>query len=221
MIQRRSLRTDGHLPTSPTSSPHSELSAINRLIVAEEDGQSKGVILFQSGFYSGGEGPALEFGSWERPTSRAGPPRSRYCLSHFPPRSTTSKPIGPRRARKCILRRCPVCVQDSIVGHGRRRKQAHDEHHDWIGIRRGLCSRCGKTFTFLPPFLSALRPLQPDRPQPGAAALLPGGPLLGSCGTRGQRSGSRGRPFHIAPMVPESGFFSAAVFRICAGRCWP
>jgi hypothetical protein len=51
-----------------------------------------------------------------------------------------------------ILRRCPICVQDSIVGHGRRRKQAHDEHHDWIGIRRGLCNRCGKTFTFLPPF---------------------------------------------------------------------
>jgi hypothetical protein len=51
-----------------------------------------------------------------------------------------------------ILRRCPVCVQDSIVGHGCRRKQAHDEHHDWIGIRRGLCNRCGKTFTFLPPF---------------------------------------------------------------------
>jgi hypothetical protein len=51
-----------------------------------------------------------------------------------------------------ILRRCPICVQDSIVGHGRRRKQAHDKHHDWIGIRRGLCNRCGKTFTFLPPF---------------------------------------------------------------------
>lgn len=51
-----------------------------------------------------------------------------------------------------ILRRCPICVQDSIVGHGRRRKQAHDEHHDWIGIRRGLCNRCGKTFTFLPLF---------------------------------------------------------------------
>src|SRR5206468_2556947 len=46
----------------------------------------------------------------------------------------------------------PICEQDSIVGHGRHRKQAHDEHHDWIGIRRGLCSRCGKTFTFLPPF---------------------------------------------------------------------
>src|SRR6516225_10295768 len=51
-----------------------------------------------------------------------------------------------------ILRRCPVCQRDSIVGHGRRRKQAHDEHHDWIGIRRGVCNRCGKTFTFLPPF---------------------------------------------------------------------
>src|ERR1039458_3898121 len=44
-------------------------------------GQSKGVILFQSGFYSGGEGPALEFGSWERPTSRSGPPQSRYCTA--------------------------------------------------------------------------------------------------------------------------------------------
>ena len=51
-----------------------------------------------------------------------------------------------------ILRRCPVCSEDSIIGHGRRRKQAHDEQHDWIGIRRGLCNRCGKTFTFLPPF---------------------------------------------------------------------
>ena len=42
-----------------------------------------------------------------------------------------------------ILRHCPICSQDSIVGHGRRRKQAHDQHHDWIGIRRGLCNRCG------------------------------------------------------------------------------
>jgi hypothetical protein len=49
-----------------------------------------------------------------------------------------------------IVRRCPVCECDSIIGHGRRRKQAHDEHHDWIGIRRGRCPGCGKTFTFLP-----------------------------------------------------------------------
>jgi len=51
-----------------------------------------------------------------------------------------------------ILRRCPVCQRESIVGHGRRRKQAHDQDHDWIEIRRGRCAACGKTFTFLPVF---------------------------------------------------------------------
>lgn len=49
-----------------------------------------------------------------------------------------------------MLRRCPVCERDSIIGHGRRHKQAHDQYHDWIGIRRGLCQGCGKTFTLLP-----------------------------------------------------------------------
>jgi hypothetical protein len=53
---------------------------------------------------------------------------------------------------EAILRRCPVCLYDSIIGHGRRRKQAHDENHDWISIRRGLCNLCKRTFTFLPPF---------------------------------------------------------------------
>ena len=42
--------------------------------------------------------------------------------------------------------------EDSVVGHGRRQKQAHDEHHDWITIRRGICRPCGKTITFLPVF---------------------------------------------------------------------
>ena len=51
-----------------------------------------------------------------------------------------------------IPRRCPICSEDSIIGHGRRQKQAHDEHHDWIGIRRGSCNLCRTTFTFLPPF---------------------------------------------------------------------
>src|SRR5207244_3090232 len=51
---------------------------------------------------------------------------------------------------EAILRQCPVCEHDSIIGHGRRRKQAHDEHHDWIDIRRGRCPDCRKTFTFLP-----------------------------------------------------------------------
>jgi hypothetical protein len=46
----------------------------------------------------------------------------------------------------------PICLRDSIIGAGRRRKQVHDEDHDWIPIRRGLCNLCGKTLTFLPPF---------------------------------------------------------------------
>lgn len=51
-----------------------------------------------------------------------------------------------------LLRQCPVCLRHSIRGHGRRRKQAHDQDHDWIPIRRGRCKPCHQTFTFLPPF---------------------------------------------------------------------
>jgi Domain of unknown function (DUF6431) len=51
-----------------------------------------------------------------------------------------------------IIRRCPVCLDDSIIGHGRRCKQALDAYHDWIKIRRGVCKSCGKTITFLPFF---------------------------------------------------------------------
>jgi hypothetical protein len=53
---------------------------------------------------------------------------------------------------ECIPRRCPICDIDSIIGHGRRSKQAHDEYHGWIKIRRGYCPGCKKTFTFLPLF---------------------------------------------------------------------
>ena len=51
-----------------------------------------------------------------------------------------------------LIRRCPACAADSIIGHGWRRKQAHDENHDWIWIRRGLCKLCSQTFTLLPLF---------------------------------------------------------------------
>ena len=71
----------------------------------------------------------------------------------FIPLSVPSHKLETDWAASCaetILRQCPVCEHDSIIGHGRRRKQAHDEHHDWIDVRRGRCSGCGKTFTFLP-----------------------------------------------------------------------
>jgi hypothetical protein len=52
-----------------------------------------------------------------------------------------------------IVRFCPACKRDSIVGHGRRSKQAHDESHDWIPFRRGICQLCRTTFSF-PPWFS-------------------------------------------------------------------
>jgi hypothetical protein len=77
------------------------------------------------------------------------------CTIHFVPVRIAPDELGTgwtEDSDETILRRCPVCEQDSIVGHGRRRKQAHDEYHDWIQIRRGRCSNCGTTFSFLPVF---------------------------------------------------------------------
>jgi len=51
---------------------------------------------------------------------------------------------------RLLPRRCPFCREQTIIGHGRRRKQAHDQQHDWIWIRRGRCAPCRKTFTVLP-----------------------------------------------------------------------
>jgi hypothetical protein len=49
-----------------------------------------------------------------------------------------------------LPRRCPVCGERTIIGHGRRRRQAHDQDHQHIWIRRGFCRPCQKTFTVLP-----------------------------------------------------------------------
>jgi hypothetical protein len=55
--------------------------------------------------------------------------------------------------------RCPICGQDTIIGHGRRHKQAHDDRHDGIWVWRGRCPACKKTFTALRPKNSKLLPL--------------------------------------------------------------
>jgi hypothetical protein len=52
--------------------------------------------------------------------------------------------------REWLPRRCLSCGQVAIIGHGRRRRQAHDDIHDWILVRRGLCKVCGGTLTVLP-----------------------------------------------------------------------
>ena len=53
-----------------------------------------------------------------------------------------------------LPRRCPLCGDETIIGHGQRRKQSHDPCHDWIWVRRGICQACSKTFTILPDWLA-------------------------------------------------------------------
>jgi hypothetical protein len=119
--------------------------------VEVNDGQAKGVIPFQSEVCSEVKAPpsSSDFRNGQR--RERGPSHDTVYLA-FRRAVQPRKPIGPRRARNSFHVAARFACKDSIVGHGRRRKQAHDEHHDWIGIRRGVCNRCGKTFTFLPPF---------------------------------------------------------------------
>jgi Domain of unknown function (DUF6431) len=49
-----------------------------------------------------------------------------------------------------LPRWCPVCEAATIIGHGRRLRQAHDHRHTRMWIRRGLCRQCNNTFTILP-----------------------------------------------------------------------
>ena len=49
-----------------------------------------------------------------------------------------------------LPRVCPVCAENSVIGHGRRRRQAHDGLHVWIWVRRGICKLCHGTLTVLP-----------------------------------------------------------------------
>ncbi len=48
-----------------------------------------------------------------------------------------------------LPRTCPRCSAP-VIGHGRREKQAHDQSHTQIQVRRGICKGCGKTITVLP-----------------------------------------------------------------------
>jgi hypothetical protein len=57
-----------------------------------------------------------------------------------------------------LPRRCPVCRKDTMIGHGRRLRQAHDDRHSSVWARRGICHPCGKTFTILPDWLAPSAP---------------------------------------------------------------
>ena len=49
-----------------------------------------------------------------------------------------------------LPRVCPACQIGEVIGHGRRRRQAHDAEHSHILVRRGRCKGCFVTITVLP-----------------------------------------------------------------------
>ena len=52
-----------------------------------------------------------------------------------------------------LPRWCPVCRDDTIIGHGRRLRKAHADRHGTLWVRRGICPPCKRTFTVLPDWL--------------------------------------------------------------------
>ena len=101
-------------------------------------GQSKGVILFQSGFTREVKVPPSS-SDLGKANVASGTPTVTILFISLSAAQYNLEEDWAEAGAEVILRRCPICSQDSIVGHGRRRKQAHDEHHDWISIRRGRC----------------------------------------------------------------------------------
>ena len=64
----------------------------------------------------------------------------------IPWNDSEGKPFG-------LIRHCPACQTDSVIGHGWRHRQAHDATHTRIRIHRGICKLCHLTFTMLPGWL--------------------------------------------------------------------
>jgi hypothetical protein len=73
-----------------------------------------------------------------------------------------------------LPRRCPLCQHDTIIGHGQRLRQAHDDHHERIWVRRGICRPCQKTFTILPDWLVPWAPFSLHCRQQAGARLAAG-----------------------------------------------
>lgn len=67
----------------------------------------------------------------------------------FIPRSGEERKRG-QADSEWLPRRCPACGETAVIGHGRRRRPAHDGKHAWIRVRRGRCKVCGGTLTVLP-----------------------------------------------------------------------
>ena len=73
-----------------------------------------------------------------------------------------------------LPRRCPVCGDHTIIGHGRRLRPAHDDQQERIWVRRGFCRPCGKTFTILPDWLAPAAPFSLRCPQQACERIAAG-----------------------------------------------
>jgi hypothetical protein len=76
-----------------------------------------------------------------------------------------------------LPRRCLVCGNDTIIGHGLRRRQAHDDQRALIWVRRGLCRVCRITFTVLPRVLAPSAPFSLRCRQLSCERMADGEPL--------------------------------------------
>jgi hypothetical protein len=115
-----------------------------------------------------------------------------------------------------LPRWCPFCGNRSIIGHGHRRKQAHDEVHDVIRFRRGRCPPCHKTFTILPVWsppsghysFHCRKQAAQRIEQPGSSweqsipSLCRPGPTAGSIDVASMGSPSAGQPMVLVPFCP-------------------
>ena len=113
----------------------------------------RNAVFFSSlGFFSEVKAPFFEFRSWQGQRDERDPEAHDTLYLTFAGAEQSAKRLGRGgwRARSCD--NVPFASATRSSEHGRRSKQAHDENHDWIPIRRGICNRCQKTFTFLPPF---------------------------------------------------------------------
>jgi hypothetical protein len=101
----------------------------------------------------------------EGPASRSKLSRERSAAGLHASRDSFYRTAGSKRQHRpgvipldLLPRRCPHCRDHTIIGHGRRSRQAHDEGHARIWVRRGICHPCGKTFTILPDWLAPSAP---------------------------------------------------------------
>ena len=197
-----------------------ELSAINRLIVAEEDVPVEKRYSFPVGIFAREvKGPRPRVRILGRQRRERDPPRSRYCLSHFPPRSTTSNRIGPMRARKplCATARFACRIPSSVMGAGANRLMMITTIG--LGFAAVFATAAAK------PSLSCRRFLRPT----AITASSPAARRYSATSWKAVAGKTPHPPsktrieWRIPPLCADGSaiWILLGRFLLCAGRCWP